>query len=62
MVDTTRRIFCRTCGKEINIYEAKSYNLGRKTVYECGECSKQGETAANEHIAITVGKFRKDER
>ena len=62
MVDTTRRIFCRTCGKEINIYEAKSYNLGRKTVYECYECSKQGEIEANTHIAITVGKFRKDEQ
>lgn len=62
MADTTRRIFCRTCGKEISIHEAKAYNLGRRTVYECFECQKKGMTEAEQfHIGVCI-KTRKEKK
>ena len=46
MGNTTRRVLCRTCGREVSIYDAKAYNLGRRKVYECHECQKQGGSEA----------------
>lgn len=47
MANTAGRVLCRTCGKEVSIYDAKEYNLGRRKVYECYECRKEGTTQAD---------------
>ena len=53
MADTTRRVFCKTCQKEVSIYDAHAYNLGRSTTYECMECYLKSATKADGfHISV----------
>lgn len=59
MADTARRVRCRTCGKEVNVYDAKEYNLGR-IQYECLECYKRGCKDVTVHILRVAVKYRKE--
>ena len=60
MADTARRIFCSTCGKEINIHYANSYWTGRSTIYECQECYEKGQNYAKGHMAKIGARYRKE--
>ena len=62
MADTARRVFCRTCGKEVSIHDAKAYNTGRKTQYECYECHIRGTAKARDFQISVVEKFNKEKR
>lgn len=58
MADTTRRVLCRTCGKEVSVYDAKQYPIGRRTLYECIKCAEQGDKEVYYYIARKSNKER----
>lgn len=60
MADTTRRVFCKTCKKEIDIQEAYPYNTGRRITYECRECRRTGVSKADGFHVDVCMKMRKE--
>jgi hypothetical protein len=58
MADTARRVLCRTCGKEVSVYDAEAYNVGRKIQYECFECYMSGSRKAQDFHARIVEKIK----
>lgn len=43
MADSTRRILCTSCGKEVNEWDVRAYNTGRRTQHLCPECYDKAE-------------------
>ena len=59
MADTARRVFCRTCGKEISVFDAKEYRTGRSVQYECIKCAKQGQRETYYHVRMVIRRREK---
>ena len=60
MADSTRRVLCKTCGKEVDISDAKAYHMGRMTVYECFKCQRKGSNEADNFCMERKLKIRKE--
>ena len=59
MDNAARRVLCATCKREIDIYDAISYNTGRSIKYLCKTCERRGMQDAIGHEVDTAHKKKK---
>lgn len=59
MDSATRRVLCENCKVEYDEFEMTKYNTGRRSIYLCPECVKNGQIAVTGHEIVQVARKRK---